>query len=303
MRTISIEREFLLYDRNTRRPANEMQRMNLQTELNVRGIEAVREVADNVLELKISFIRNGDCTGRMFNAFNTLYTLAEEQSLLVSPISSPHFIPIRSDAFFTTSVFPSLSNFSQTTSMHVHIGVNNEDDMFSLYRRLFSISETALDRTGVLIDGVHVRRNMLERASSEIPSLLATQLNINSVNEYEDLMRIAAGEVDVTIPPELREQLIQRHPNMFSNGIINIMTPDKVFTYVRVRPDLNNDEFFGSVEFRALDGQPTFQRDLQLALMVQSDNGYSELNSIEPVNLSYNIEDIHNMYSQSLRGV
>ncbi len=302
MRTISIEREFLLYDRNTRRPANELQRMNLQTELNVRGIEAVREVADNVLELKISFIRNGDCTKRMFNAFNTLYTLAEEQSLLVSPISSPHFIPIRSDAFFTTSVFPSLSNFSQTTSMHVHIGVNNEEDMFSLYRRLFSISESALDRTGVLIDGVHVRRNMLERASSEIPSLLATQLNINSVIEYESLMRIAAGEVDVTIPAELRRQLIQRHPDMFVNGVVDMMTPDKVFTYVRVRPDLSNDEFFGSVEFRALDGQPTFQRDLQLALMVQRDNGYSDLNSLEPVNLSYNIEEIHNMYSQSLRG-
>jgi AcrR family transcriptional regulator len=232
-----------------------------------------------------------------------LFDEAEREGLFVNPVTSREQVPLRQDAFFSTLAFPSLAALSQTVSIHVHVAVSDVDDMLTLYRNLCHVATEALQRSSVLVDGAPVRRELLEHAFSPLQPLIRDPLTIGSLADFERMMVLAAQQVDASLGPELRAQLIERFPHMFDRGHIRIITPDKVFSLARIRPDLRNNGFVGSVEFRAYDGQPTFQRDMDLVMPLVHVNGVPpSLAHVNPVSVGSDVEIHHLAYRASLEG-
>jgi gamma-glutamyl:cysteine ligase YbdK (ATP-grasp superfamily) len=274
-----------------------------------RRTEVVDEVAPNSLEVKICLTQ----VGSLFSDFRALYRrlaqVIEHQDVLIAGGSQPFSSGLTEGAthFLTVDVFKAaLTPLAATNSIHLHFGARDEAEAIALYSAGNRIAPILLaaSQCSVIDSKERGRAHLLRDFIGSLPTELAVPWPITSIADYESRLagvRANVAEVVAAFSPAYRRLLNERYPHFVDDqgGVIG-WSPDKVFHFMRLRPDKVLPELglVGSVEFRPLDGQPTLERDLAvlqltLGLMAfEMQHNAMPLSQTEAVSLTESVRNV-----------
>jgi len=289
---ISIERELSLFHpdctplrrRETSRFLNSL-RPKLQQESP--RFDAVAEVAGNSFEFQIGFSTPETIVRDMELVHRIVINESKKAGLLMIGISPPS-APLDFLEFFTTRAFPEIKSLlAPTNSIHIHVGGTSEEELIRRYTlgNMFVPNILDISQSSVVNGIKRGRAYHIVQFMNTIPEILAQPWIIRSFAEYYEKLenaREAAQQRIITHANGSIGPLCAEFPKFaqLDAGRIKLLqlTPDKVFHLARLRPDLVCEEMglMGSVEFRAIDGQATLERDLAMIELVIGMQGFLE---------------------------
>ncbi len=287
---ISIEREFSLYHldaspakRSTTRDYIEQ----LNTSLSNNRFKVVEEVAGSAFEIKICFSSIQEIATDLKIAYSAALTQAKKMDLMVIGISPPQ-LPDEYNEFFTTKAFPNIKQFlGKSNSIHIHVGGYSQEELLLRYNVGNMLAPLLLDISqSSIIDGFERGRAVnLYNFINGIPSILSTPWVIRSFEEYNIMLENAKSIVEDYLKKTGNgnlEIICRDYPSFAKkNGRgfeILKLTPDKIFHFARLRPDMPVLEkgLLGTVELRSIDGQSTIGKDLGFIELALGNLAYLE---------------------------
>lgn len=254
-RRISIEREFSLTRGGKPLGAKETAHFRglIEGRMGRIGISAVdKEVALNSIEVKFSLIGRGEYRMRLAELRNGTEQLAVENGVSVCWTNQASHRPAGHNEYFTTIAFPHLVNtFVHANSTHIHFEVSPEEALRA-YSGLNAVAPYFLLLSAKNGGGMS-RLEMVDAFAAEFGPLF----HCPSFGRFEDYERHLSDMSRYLHERMLREGTIRKameqFPRMFREGQL-ALTPDKIFSFARIRPDLRLPNGNISVEFRPIDG-------------------------------------------------
>ncbi len=278
-RTISIEREFRVNGWNAKEFIEKIKPKIKKTLKKKRIKEKVilkEEVGLDSGEFVIAF----SDLERLKKIYPIISEIFKETTLISDP-----YKPEKINEFFTTILYPHTKKFAGLNAIHIHINMENEKEMFKVYKNLNSIAPKilALSSTGK-------RHKILHQIYSNMENELWIPQEISSLGEFERLKKEIVEKINFYLKENrtIKNKLIIKYPQFFYRGRLKKITPDKIFHYARVRPDLNG---IGTVEFRAIDGQKNHLRDL--AFIYISLGHAFERKDFDPEKIKYELNAVN----------
>ena len=276
---LSMEREFAVYHKSGDpfgKPETDDLILRLRRVLSriPQQTEVVEEVAANSIELKVCF----STIGGIRNAIKEVYRIFAEEidklGVYVIGISQPKSSDAISHGmshFMTVDIFKQAAiSLAAANSMHLHIGVETEADAVALYAagNLITPLTLALSQCAIVDGQERGRAHLLRNFYTGLPNDLVLPWTVETISDFElgmERARIEVEKIVCRMSSDERAVLSQRYPTYISaDGAVMKLTPDKVFHPLRMRPDkaVTEKHLFGSVEYRAIDGQATMHADL-----------------------------------------
>lgn len=330
-RTITFERQFLLYERNTRRPVGLRSRHIFMQTLGIsgsNGIETSSGLADNSVIIRTSNLNEHNYSREISNSFINAFNVANRTGILMLPITAHEAQPTEiisngnvdgiqlndlsnteiGNEFQTLhnlcSVIPSLIPTSQIN--FVRVSVFNEDlsELFNQYNNLVDVFDRISEHNSLIINGQFIGRNLQRNFMNSLPFNLnqTPHLTPSNYNLFVNQLRneyITSGLTEEQV--NLVEQI---NGNMW-------------FSNIRIRPPMGRNSIErGAVLEVVTEAGTSFgrfsQENLLLQLIISGENHFSQnlsdllalqnrdLFIIDGDNEFGNIETHHHVYNRTL---
>lgn len=305
---ISVEREFSVFHEDTS-PLTKKEMTKLIALLNSKldnKYRVVREVAGNSFELKISFSTVSELENDITHVYRVIAKEGIRHHFLILGISPP-IISSEFNEFFTTEAFPDVRELlAKANSIHLHLGGYSESELITLYNASNKISPMLLDisQSSIVEDMERGRAVILLKFFELIPEVLSIPWIIRSFDDYYSALEVARVMVEEYINVHSNGNMLRlcKHYPSFAKmdgNTVRILrlTPDKVFHFGRLRPDMETKSkgLKGSVEIRSIDGQSNILGDIALIHLALGmltnivDNGLVELNKDEILRIMHDL--------------
>lgn len=328
-RTITFERQFLLYNRNTRRPVTLRSRHIFMQTLGIMGstgIETRSGLADNSIIITARNLNENNYRREISNTFINAFNLAN-RDILMLPIT-PHEEPpteiissgtvdgiqlselgnneIRNELQGLNNIcsaIPSLIPTAQVNFARVSVFNNDPSEIFNQYNNLVDVFDRISENSSLIINGQFIGRDLQRNFMNSLPLNSNQTPHLNPSN-YDSFMSQLRGDY---LTSGLTEEQI---------NLIEQINGNLWFSNLRIRPpEGSNSLDRGAVLEVIVEGGNSFGRFSQENLLLQlmmcdeiNSQNISDLLALNNRNLFIinadndlgTIETHHNIYNRSL---
>jgi hypothetical protein len=269
MRRISVEREFSLWKDG--RPACRRETDRFKELLDSRagsyGISCVdKEVAHNSIEAKFSLIGREDLAEALRSLRAGVEETARPCGVVPCWTSQPAHMWEGHNEYFTTLAFPGvIRELVHANSLHIHFETDPEIAIHA-YRQLNALAPAFMKISSMLGGGMS-RLDITASLVREFGELMLPQV-FRGMADFQGYLGRMSGAVGARMALEGTEgRGRSMFPRMYPDGGPLLLTPDKVFSPARIRPDLRLPNGNISVEFRAIDGISSLDEEIGVAAL------------------------------------
>ncbi|MEW6722419.1 MAG: hypothetical protein AB1324_04100 [Candidatus Micrarchaeota archaeon] len=269
MKRISIEREFSLWKGG--RPAHRHETDRFKEMLDSRadriGISCVdKEVAHNSVEAKFSLIGRENIAEALRALRAGVEGIARPRGLDVCWTNQPVHDSEGHNEYFTTMAFAGVRReLVHANSLHIHFETDPEIAVHA-YRQLNALAPSFMKISSMLGGGMG-RLDITGAMAREFGELMLPQ-DFRGIADFQAYLGRMSASVGARMAREGTEGGARAmFPRMYPDGGPLLLTPDKVFSPARIRPDLRLPNGNISVEFRAIDGIRSLDDELGVAAL------------------------------------
>ncbi|MEW6036036.1 MAG: hypothetical protein AB1529_05465 [Candidatus Micrarchaeota archaeon] len=266
MPRISMEREFSLWKEGRPLHRGEMDRFRsaLESRAAAIGISCIdREVAHNSVEVKFSLIDKASFADKLSSLRAGVEDISGSLGVRPCWTNQPaHAYPGHNE-YFTTLAFPgTVDALVHANSLHVHFETPTEVAVHA-YRQMNALAPWFMTMSSML-GGGRGRLEMTGTLAREFGELILPQ-DFRSMADFSDFMERMSLMMRARMAREGTEAAaMAMFPRMFPDGGPLTLTPDKLFSPARIRPDLRLENGNISVEFRAIDAIASLEEETHM---------------------------------------